>query len=206
MGYMLVFMKENSYSITKIIINQVGMTIFGTVLAFATSMNQTLFLATSLFSIAFYLTLLYSMTWELGAKDKIRVDSGRMTQKPLLGMKLSAIANAPNIILVFLLFVGFVFGSKSIGIAKAWAGTLYFITNQVLRLWMGMYLGTINYLLPKIQTVVNDQVITTADIYSFLNPVFFLLAILPSVLVCAAAYYFGLKGIRLSSYFKAKTN
>lgn len=203
---MLVFLKENSYSITKMIINQVGMTVFGTVLAFATSMNQTLFLATSLFSIVFYLTLLYSMTWELGAKDKIRVDSGRMAKKPWLGMQLSLISSTPNLILVFLLFVGFIFGLNSIGIAQEWAGNLYVVANQVIRLWMGMYIGTINYFLPKGQSIVNEQTVTTVDITSVLNPTFFLLAVLPAIVVCAAAYYFGLKGIRLSSYFKAKTN
>lgn len=203
---MLVFFKENSYSIAKMIVNQAGMTIFGTVLAFATSSNRTLFLATSLFSIAFYLTLLYSMAWELGAKDKIRVDGGRMKKKPWLGMQLSLAASSPNILLVLLLFVGYIFGSKSVGIAQEWAGNLYFLANQIIRFWMGMYIGTVNYFLPRVERVLDDQVITTVNIYSILNPVYFLLAIFPAVIVCAVAYYFGLRNIRLSAFFNANSN
>lgn len=202
---MLVFLKENSYSITKMIINQIGMTVFGTVLAFATNSNATLFLLASLFSIVFYLSLLYSMTWEIGAKDKIRVESGRMPNKPLLGMYISLSANIPNIIIVLLMFIGFIFGSKAVGIEMEWAGSLYLVMNTLIRLLLGMYTGTINYFLPKYTVLSEDQTFQGVVLGSVQNPTFFLLAILPSVIVCAVSYYFGLKGFRLSSLFRLKT-
>jgi len=183
-------------------INQIGMTVFGTVLAFATGSNLNLYLMTSIFAIVFYLSLLYSMSWEIGAKDKIRVESGRMPSKPMLGMFLSLSANIPNIILVFLFFVGYVFG---VVMGQAWAGYLYLLVNGFLRLLMGMYTGTINYFLPETINYVDSEVYRGVEFGSILNPIMFLLAILPSVIICTLSYYLGLKEFRLSALFKLKT-
>ncbi len=204
-GIKLAFFKENSYHIFKMFITQIGMTVFGTVLAFATGRNASFLLLTSVFSALFYLSLLYSMMWEIGAKDKIRVEGHRMEKKPLHGLSLSIYANIPNILLVLLLIVGYIFGSKAIGIEQEWAGSIYLISNTVLRLLLGMYTGTINYFLPKYETIIDSVIYRGIDLSSFLNPVFFLAAILPSLIVCAAGYYFGTKELRFSSIFKLKT-
>ena len=69
------FFSEHSYSMVKMFLNQFAISIFGTMLALAASSgkNDTLLLLSSIFSIFFYMFLLYTMTWELGAKEKIRV-------------------------------------------------------------------------------------------------------------------------------------
>ena len=56
---MIGFLKENSYSMVKMFVNQIAMTVFGTMLALATAGNPTLLLCSSIFSILFYLFLVY---------------------------------------------------------------------------------------------------------------------------------------------------
>ena len=82
---MMRFLKENMSTITKMIVNQLGMMIFGLVLSMATSQNDTLFLLASVFSVCFYMFLVYTVGWELGAKDKVRLDGGRIAYAPFKG-------------------------------------------------------------------------------------------------------------------------
>lgn len=55
------FIKENSYNMFKMFLDQIAMTVFGTMLSFATLKNEGLLLASSIFSILFYLMLLYTV-------------------------------------------------------------------------------------------------------------------------------------------------
>ena len=64
-------------------LDQIAMTVFGTMLSFATLKNEGLLLASSIFSILFYLMLLYTVGWDIGARDKIRIDGGRMKPFPV---------------------------------------------------------------------------------------------------------------------------
>ena len=76
--------KENSYDVVKLYVNQLGIMIFSMLLYTAVGAfeNEKLSLALSIFvsvfSICFYLVLIYYAIWEIGAKDKIRIDGGRM--------------------------------------------------------------------------------------------------------------------------------
>ena len=96
------FFKENSYDIVRLFINQVGITIFSLVLYVSLgaieddSTFALLKILMSVFAIGFYLALLYTAGWEYGAKDKIRIDGGRMEPKPFKGALMSLIANLPN--------------------------------------------------------------------------------------------------------------
>ena len=92
------FVKENSYLMFKMFVNQLGMTIFAIILTFATNQNDTLFLIVSIFSILFYMVLLYFMTWDIGYGEKIRIDAKRLDYKPMKGLILSFCANIINIV------------------------------------------------------------------------------------------------------------
>ena len=99
------FIKTNSYDIFKMNLNQIGLSIFAFVMSLATYRNDKLFFISGLISIAVYLYLLYTMTYEIGRKDKPAVDAGR--KKPLYakGFLISLCANALNIILVVALVI-----------------------------------------------------------------------------------------------------
>ena len=74
-----VFWKTNSDTVIKMLVHQFGLTVFGFLLNSAASVsgNDALVIGLGVFSAVFYLFLLYVVAWEVGAKDKIRIDAGR---------------------------------------------------------------------------------------------------------------------------------
>ncbi len=183
---MKAFLKDQSYNIVKLFLNQIALTVFGTVLALSTSQNASLLLASSLFSILFFLALNYTFCWEIGAKDKIRVDSGRIKSMPSKGFFIALGANIPNLILALLNLLGIVInteGSQSMSV----------VCNAILRLINGMYLGTVS-LLEK--TVASHGI----SIGSWI----FFAVIIPSLFVGWLAYYLGSKNVRILGFLKTK--
>ena len=83
------FLKEHSDNIVKLIINQVGISIFAMFLYTAAAAiksedggaSLTFKVLISVFSIMFYLLLVYTIGWEIGAKDKIRIDGKRLERR-----------------------------------------------------------------------------------------------------------------------------
>ena len=103
----MTFIKRNIHDILRLYINQIGITIFALMLYTACGATEDIRLfcqlrtIVSVFSICFYLVLIYYVSWENGAKDKIRVDGGRMEPTPYRGLLCSLLANIPNFILSF---------------------------------------------------------------------------------------------------------
>ena len=155
------FFKEHSYNIVKLFLNQIGITVFGTMLALATSGNETLLLGSSIFSILFLLALDYNSCWEIGAKDKIRIDGGRLAPMPYKGALLSALANVPNLLLALLMGVGILIGNEA-------GRTMSAICNTISRILNGMYLGVIKVLEYTIYTA--PKLSGAADILASANP------------------------------------
>ena len=112
------FLKQHSYNIVKLIVFQIGISIFALVVSQAmnmalknnTALNPAL-LGVSIFSIGFYLTLVYSMLWEQGTKDKIRIESGRMVADRQYGLKIAIFAAIPSFLIAALVGIGYLFCS-----------------------------------------------------------------------------------------------
>ena len=179
------FWTENGKIVTKLILNQFGAAVMGLMITAAAATNEKLKLFASLFSICFYLVLLYMVVWEKGGQDRIRFDGGRAPWKPFTGLKITLLHNIPNFLFAVLIIIGYIFGKKGGMFEMEWAGNLYAISNAIGRLWHGMYIGLI-------QT------------YSPNNPIAFLLVILPSLFTCTFGYYLGLKNRRLLAAFDLK--
>ena len=180
--FMKYFIKENSYLMFKMFVNQLGMTIFAITLTFATTQNDTLFLIVSIFSILFYMVLLYFMTWDIGFEDKTRIDAGRMKFLPLKGLYLSLFANIPNIILALMITVGY-YGASSFNAAgypssPEWAVNAYGVGKVVAGLLEAMYTGIIN-------------------IWFGPSPWAYFTIIAPALITCMIAYVMGVKGLRV---------
>ena len=180
-----IFWKENAGIIGKMIVNQIGMTIFGLLLSLATGFNSTLLLLSSLFAIGFYMCLLYMMSWDYGARDKIRVDGGRMTYFPYKGVLLSLYANVLNILLALCAIVGYYNTSSFEEGIPAWAANLWFISNSAARFLQAMYLGFLKIVFP-------DD-----------NPFGLLLIVVPALFFCGLGYFLGLKNRRLFGFIGA---
>ena len=186
------FFKENSYDIVKLFINQVGITIFSFMLYTAVAMieNDSLFLKintfVSVFAILFYFSLLYTAAWDIGAKDKIRIDSGKMIPTPWKGLKMAILANVPNFLLASLavMFMGIymVFGGE-------WFYSAFFVLNMLIRFILAMFLGVIQGLFSFIAT--NDPESAYFCPYYFWQAVGYLVAPVLSILVTHFGYKMG---------------
>ncbi|MBQ9131822.1 MAG: hypothetical protein IJX62_05055, partial [Clostridia bacterium] len=95
------FLRDHSYDMVKMLLHQFGIAVFGFCLALASSKAQSPVLrnGTSVFAILFYLFLLYTMTWEIGYKDKISVETGKKPRNALRGACISLFANIPNFLM-----------------------------------------------------------------------------------------------------------
>ena len=185
---MIGFLKENSYSMVKMFVNQIGMTVFGTMLALATAGNDTLLLLSSIFAVLFYLFLLYSVGWEIGAKDKIRMDGGRMQPFPAKGFLIALGANLPNLLLAVLMGIGALVSSAT---GTEWAGSMSVICNAIARLIEGMYLGIIK--------VLEDMLYASPTILNVWW--WFLLLPLPAIFTGWFSYLLGSRNIRILGLF-----
>ena len=176
------FWKSNSYNIVKCFLNQIAITMFGLMIAFATMQNETFLLVGSLFSIGFYLFLTYYMFWEIGGKDRIQEDSGRRQKTPLRGLIVSLIAYIPMILMAILLLVTYPYGETLES-----AGNLYMVINMLTRFLHAMYLGL-------------------ATLYSPENPIVWLLVCLPMPVVAQFGYMLGNRNFRILGLFGIKPN
>lgn len=183
------FFHRYSYSIVKMFINQFAISIFGTMLSMATNAtnNDTFTLVVSIFSIVFYLFLIYTMIWEVGAKDKISVDVGKKPYRPLTGLYMGLIANAPNLLFALIYAIGYPFMGTHV-----WAGTMNAIVKLYTVICEGMYLG-VTAVLPFGSAVkLNYQWWT-----------YFLITV-PAIATATLAYYIGHKDFRFFAFLASK--
>ncbi len=190
------FFHDYSYSAVKMFVTQIAIAIFGTALTFATTRAHTgsntfdtFTLIVSIFSIIFYLFLLYTSMWEIGAKDAIQVEMGKKKFMPNTGLILSLLANIPNLILAVVYLISDILNAEN---AK-------FLTRLAASLLEGMYFGTIVTV-----TVWWEGAWVTLNEFS----ITFFAMIIPAILTCWLAYYMGYKNFRFIAPdpVKAKEN
>lgn len=193
--------KENSYDIVRLYVNQLGIMIFSMLLYTAVgsfeneSLSNSLSIFVSVFSTCFYLVLVYYAVWELGAKDKIRIDGGRMEPCKNKGLVMSLFANVPNFVLglfsVVLMALFLVTGNDGV-----YAGFLIF--NTIMRFHASMFLGAITAIVP---TGISQGAV---DYVEFLiEAVLFTVFPAISVAVTHLAYRLGSQEKKIFSLFSA---
>ena len=185
------FFRENSDSIVKLYINQIGVAIFSMFLytaagAVTNDGVASLFIkiGISAFATAFYFVLIYTVAWEIGAKDKIRIDAGRMEMHKSKGLKLGVFANVPNFV-----FIGFAFVMLIIYVISGVDSlyTVFGILNGIFRIFVSMYLGIIQGLTDGL----------TGDIDFLVETALYLAFSFVSAIVVHLSYLMGLKEKRL---------
>ena len=125
------FFIHYSFYAVKMFINQFAISLFGMTLSMVfTSVDSSAGqLVSSIFSVLFYLFLLYNMTWDLGFKDRIAKGHGTLEPKPLNGFYTSLLANSINFILGIFAVLQFDFASFAIIIEGMYAGIMMYIAN-----------------------------------------------------------------------------
>ena len=144
--------KENSYDIVRLYVNQLGIMIFSMLLYSAVgsleneSLSNGLSVFVSIFSVCFYLALIYYSMWEIGAKDKIRIDGNRMEPCESKGLIMGFFANIPNFVIgtLTVLFTSLVLATGGNDILASFVG----IFNLIMRFHEAMYLGIITAIVP----------------------------------------------------------
>lgn len=177
------FFKQYSYNIIKDLLNQFAISIFGALLAMATAAaeSNTLSIAVSIFSIVFYLFLVYTTTWEIGAKDRVSVDVGKKKYRPHNGLVISAVANIPKLI-----------------IALSFIVTAFFITDTVIATNIEVFSRLAYMLLGGMYTGLMMSVKVSASGVTMISTWWaYLVFIIPALVTSWVAYYAGFKNFRL---------
>ena len=177
---MLHFIKDNRSVIVKMIVNQIGMIFFGLMLSMATNQNNSLFLAASIFSVLFYMFLEYTVGWDLGAHDKIKLDGGRIEYQPYKGLLtvigyfcIAAADRIPHTIVAY-------------DHSASWAANLYAVPNAVCRALQPMFMGIVYNFSPY-------------------NPIVLAFLPLPIIAISGLGYYIAIKGKSILGMLGIKT-
>ena len=175
---MLNFIKERSYEIVKLFVNQIVLSIFGTALTLAAAgENQAgLRIGSSVFAILFYLFIIYFMMWELGAKDSHKIERKDRGHSRAAGLYMSLIASSINFLLAIFIMLGTLIQTDFFGRIGA-------ISKVIALLTEGIYTGVL-----AIQ--VNGTPLNNLWFMYFLLPV-------PLLLVASLSYFAGSKNFKI---------
>jgi hypothetical protein len=194
--------KENSYDIVRLYVNQLGIMIFSMLLYTAVGSFENARLSTalsifvSIFSLCFYLVLIYYVVWEIGAKDKIRIEGGRAEPCKFKGLVMGLFANVPNFVLgiLTLLFLSiFLISGNNV------VSSVFLIFNLITRFHASMYLGIISAIVP---TGLSSGPVDYIEM--LVETLLFVVLPLISVGVTHLAYYLGSKEKKLISFITNK--
>ena len=180
---MKAFFKNHSYDIITMLLHQLAISVFGfsLVLAAMKMDNDVLRNGTSIFSIIFYLFLIYMKAWDIGYRDKIAVEQGKKTSKPLRGAIISLCANAINY--VFAIFILLRAVLPTVALFDSLGG----ISQALAMFTHGMYAGIL-------VNPIGGAPFNSYWFAYFLTPI-------PASLICGIAYYFGLHDVKHTAFF-----
>ncbi|MBO5111565.1 MAG: hypothetical protein J6D21_12730 [Clostridia bacterium] len=130
------FIKENSYTVVRLGLNQFGMAVFGLIVTMACVNldNMTLTTLGGLLSTLMFWFLIYTVCWNEGGKHRIRVDGGREPKRIFNGALLGLLANALNLLLGIVYTVTYYIDTTA-------AIDISNMLNAILRIFHAMYLG-----------------------------------------------------------------
>lgn len=146
------FFAENSYTMVKLFIFQLAISIMGFVTATATLKLGVWSLLSSVFCTVVYLCLIWTVGYMEGQKDGIRIEAGRLKPFPAKFFIISLISNSINIVAGLLAFIfracsnaPLTYVVENAEYSPEWAVNGHEIANLIARLLQAMYLGIINY-------------------------------------------------------------
>lgn len=180
------FFIDHSYDMVKMLLNQIAISIFGFSLALAAGKadNDTLRTVSSVFSILFYLFLLYTTAWDIGYRDKVSVDIGKKKYRPFKGALISLCANSINYLLAILIALAAIPGLAAL---QGVGGVCQAITVLI----EGMYSGVL-----AIQ--VGGVALNNYWFMYFLIPI-------PAIIVSGISYVLGVKDVKFTSFFNRQS-
>lgn len=186
------FFEDGLEVIIKMLVTQLGMTMFGVMITMAAvsferaseGSNNVLSLIASIVAVILYMFLLYIHVWNKGAHDRIKIDGGRMKENKLKGLYLSLVANSLNIFLGLVMVSTYYFCDFAKN-PNAMVCQIFGTANDIARIIQGMFIGIVNYISPNAQTT---------------SPFVFLLITVPALFISTLGYYLGTKNKKVSRW------
>lgn len=166
--------------IKKLILNQFGAALLGIMLFMASGSTVWLTIITSLFSIGFYMVITYTSMWDIGSKDRLKFDGGRLDKNYFRITKAALFANIPNIILGLICVLCTAFDSMK--------NSAVVLCRIIILFWESMYSGILWYLMPK--TAEGAYAVVANPKGTFIM-MLFLAIIIPSLVSATLGYIAG---------------
>lgn len=187
------FFSRYSYRIVKMFVTQAAIGLFGAVLAFAvTGGGDTALALTGVFAVLFYLFLIYTSAWEIGATDRVSMDVGKLKRRPWLGFIISLLANIPNLIVATVYGVCWAISHGAEGVATNVAAMMRVVTLFI----EGMYYGLLAAI--SIGTRVDlDGNVVPMELFNYWWAYFVI--VIPAIVVCGVGYWLGTKNAKLTT-------
>ena len=135
--------------------------------------------------------LVYMVSWEHGATDRIRIDAGKVSLDKFKGAKIALIASIPNVILSLIAIVASLLYTEG----NAWNAVLGLVL-AILGLVESMYLGAVQF----ISSALGNE--STVYLINSICYLFF-----PVIIVIAShlGYTFGDKNFRIFGFIPQKS-
>jgi hypothetical protein len=186
------FFEDTLEVIIKMLVTQLGMTMFGVMITMAAvsfertseSANNVLSLVASVFSVFMYMFLLYIHVWNKGARDRIKIDGGRMKENKLKGLYMSLVANSLNLFLGLVMVATYYFCDFTTN-PNSMVCQIFGTANDIARIIQGMFIGIVNYISPNAEST---------------TPFLFLLITVPALFISSLGYYLGTKNKKVARW------
>lgn len=187
------FFSRYSYRMVKMFVTQAAIGLFGAVLAFAVSgAGDTVLALTGAFASLFYLFMIYTSAWEIGAADRISIDSGKLKRRPWIGFIISLVANIPNLIVATVYGVCWAISHGAEGVATNIAAMMRVVTLFI----EGMYYGLMAAISIGTRVDLNGNVVPM-ELFNYWWAYFVI--VIPAIVVCGVAYWLGTKNAKLTT-------
>ena len=171
------YILDNLESIGKLFINHIGMTIFSLVVLITSMLiSEVVFYIMSVVAILMYFSLIYTAMWERGAKDKNKIDGGRLKCNIFNGLYFYLLANVFVIFTAFMMLVFAFFVTEE----ASTANEIHVVFRLITHFYNGMYMC-----FTKIQSF-----------GPILHSVIYLLTVLPGAIISFVSYILGVKGFK----------
>lgn len=190
------FFTDNGAAVKKLFLNQFGAVVFGLMIVMLTVMTDQPVVAwlTAFVSVFFYLYLVFLTIWEKGASDVLRVQGGRLSERPDEGMKIGLFVSIPTFVFAFACFICVLLALFTSASNSTLVGSIASVSSSVTRILSAPYISLFNVLLPDYG---NHPVY--AGIFWLCTPA-------PAVLVTWAGYRVGYSGKFVPPSYRQKKN
>jgi len=135
--------------------------------------GNTVYIIAGIFTIIFYLFLVYSLFIEKGAEDKVKIDGGRMDKKPAYGFLVFLTANSVNLLLSLVAFITYFF---TIPDTVTTMNNVYGVFKLIVHYYNAVY------------------IVVTAALPTF--PAIYMLTVIPGLAVAGVSYILGINGVK----------